>query len=149
MIAVMLPPANLHAGPPVLMGSAATNVRSALCWTYVAHDCAESRQYILLGKTILYTCKRQKSRYFPIVLCDWFFCFRSEFLERHAESLSTPVISLNTVMAWARSVPMTSMSWTACPVKEILHTAMRADARPMISSANISLLQVHSIQRLL
>lgn len=72
-------------------------------------------------------------------------CFRSEFLERHAEGLSTPVIFLNTVMAGERSVPVTSILWTACPVKTILRTAMRADARRMISSANISLHKVQSI----
>lgn len=46
-------------------------------------------------------------------------------------------------MAQVRSVPLISMSWTACPVE--VRTAMRADARRMISSANNSLQQVHLI----
>lgn len=45
MNVAILPPANLHAGPPVLRGAAVTTVRSVLCWTqgrsYVAYDCTE------------------------------------------------------------------------------------------------------------
>lgn len=72
---------------------------------------------------------------------------RSEFLERHAESLSTHAIFLNTAMAQVRSVPLISMSWTACPVE--VRTAMRADARRMISSANNSLQQVKQERQLM
>lgn len=71
------------------------------------------------------------------------FCFRSRFLERHAEILSIPVIFLNIVMATIRHVPLTRMSWMAWLVKIMLHTAMRADARRMTSSANSSSHQVH------
>lgn len=53
-----------------------------------------------------------------------------------------PVIFLNFAMAPVSSVPETPTSWTACLVKTTLHTAMRADARHMISSANNSLPQV-------
>ncbi|KAM6899095.1 uncharacterized protein PEZ65_020977 [Lycodopsis pacificus] len=65
---------------------------------------------------------------------------RSESLEHHAEGLSTLVIFLNTVMARLSSVPVTTMSWTACPVKtvKLLRTAMRANARhPATKAADI------------
>lgn len=48
-------------------------------------------------------------------------------------------------MAAVRSVPTTSISMMACLVKTMLHTAMRADARRMITNANISLYQVHPV----
>lgn len=79
------------------------------------------------------------------MICDGFLCFRSMFLGHHAERLPTPVIFLNTVMAILDSVPMTTMSWMACPAKIMLHTATRADARHTISSAKNSLPQVHLI----
>lgn len=81
------------------------------------------------------------------MFCANAFYFRSKLLERHAEGLPTRVIFLNTVTARLGFVPTTSTSWTACPVKtvKLLHTAMRVDARRMVSSANNSLHQVHLI----
>lgn len=74
--------------------------------------------------------------------CLFFVCFfSSELLEHHVENLSTPAIFLNTVMAKTNPAPMTSISWTASRV--LTRTAMRADARRMTSSADISLHKVH------
>lgn len=62
-------------------------------------------------------------------------------LEHHVENLSTLVIFLNFVMEKTNSALMTSISWMAFRVRML--TAMRADARLMISSADNSLHQVY------
>lgn len=82
-------------GPPVLRVSAATTARSALCYIYgVISFCIFVHKVI--GLLLLYLIG---------------FCFRLKFLERHAETLSIPVIFLNTVTATIRHVPGTRMSW--------------------------------------
>lgn len=69
------------------------------------------------------------------------YLLRLGLLEHHVENLSTLAIFLNFVMAKKNSALMTSISWMAFRVMTL--TAMRVDARLMISSAENSLHQVH------
>lgn len=73
------------------------------------------------------------------------FFLRSWLWEHHAESLPTPVIFLNIVMAQMNFVQMTSISWMAYPVKTILRTAMKDAVRHMIISADICSHQVDPV----
>lgn len=136
MSAVMLPHVTLLVGPCVLMEHVVTTVRSEMCWTLLL--CCNF-SFLVHSKNI------KVGLIWVLGFFRFFFFLRSWLWEHHAESLLTPVIFLNIVMAQMNFVQMTSISWMAYPVKTILRTAMKDAARHTIISADISSHQVDPV----
>lgn len=145
MSAVMLPHVTLLVGPCVLMEHVVTTVRSEMCWTLLL--CCNF-SFLVHSKNI------KVGLIWVLGFFRFFFFLRSWLWEHHAESLLTPVIFLNIVMAQMNFVQMTSISWMAYPVKTILRTAMKDAARhqcrhqfaPGRSSNNLLLFYAFSFQ---